>query len=209
MERCKALDGHKIAKDFVKASEEQTISVEEQLGTELDDPQHTTLQPDEFPFGVTTNNICITSNEKASKGLQHKPECNETLSIILNKLNNYKTTQLHREENIPADNDWNVPKEWVGLNFNAKRCSNKKFVQQAFHPSLFLTRPRSSSVGSSSTSNIGCKIPTTATTTTAKDKADSWQQDHVPEKRKRKRKENSPNQNEKTSKFTKSNIQYT
>ncbi|CAH2239421.1 jg7295, partial [Pararge aegeria aegeria] len=63
---------------------------------------------------------------------------------------------------------------------NVPGSSNKKFVRQAFHPGLFPTRPRFSSVGISPT-----------------------------KKRKRKRKENSPNQNEKTSKFTKSNIQYT
>lgn len=80
---------------------------------------------------------------------------------------------------------------------NATGSTNKKLVQQAFHPSLFITRPRSNSLGNIKTMDSSTPHPMSPTITIADDEDNnicppSWQR--VPTNRypKRKKLSNSP-----------------
>ncbi|CAH0724634.1 unnamed protein product, partial [Brenthis ino] len=105
---------------------------------EIDDPpRHSTIQLDEISFEVMIPNVCSTprectenqSSQLQSPVLVTKIHTNTIESPQSLKHLGYEAFQSSRDENIPADNDWNVQEEWKGLSKSAKQkedVSSKK-----------------------------------------------------------------------------------
>ncbi|CAH0697323.1 unnamed protein product [Spodoptera exigua] len=108
---------------------------------EVGHPHQGTSEPEEISFDVTPNNKCSTPNGNVinilpslESKLTEPPlesAVAKTQNIIINVPDSlrilydagYKTTEMSRNEKIPADNDWNVREEMKSnvLNKNAKR----------------------------------------------------------------------------------------
>ncbi|KAF9822906.1 hypothetical protein SFRURICE_010435, partial [Spodoptera frugiperda] len=105
---------------------------------EVDHPHQRTPEPEEISFDVTPNNKCSTPNDSVMNilpSLESKltePPLESSVTKTQNIFTvpdsskivydaKYKPAEMSRDENIPADNDWNVREEWGGPNKNAKR----------------------------------------------------------------------------------------
>lgn len=148
-ERCTASDGATGNADFkLKALVSTNLDgspkvysrskvEDDQNSMEVDHPEHSTIEFDELSFDMKLqNNVCSTPDVKSKNGLASFQQ-EETLPLqstgILTDHTNavaqstksldnatYEIAQSSRDENIPADNDYNVQEKWRGLVKNTK-----------------------------------------------------------------------------------------
>ncbi|KOB58218.1 Uncharacterized protein OBRU01_25415 [Operophtera brumata] len=165
---CKASDGPTqdadvklkalVSTNLDESSETYSPSkVEDKQNSMKDDnPQYSTIEFDEPSFDMKLqNNVCSTPNESTNNRLPSF-EREETLplqsagmltehTIIVadssRSLDNatYEMAQQSRDENIPADNDWNVREEWGGLekNTNQRDLTNSSPKKKTCKANMF------------------------------------------------------------------------
>ncbi|KOB65684.1 Uncharacterized protein OBRU01_22372 [Operophtera brumata] len=183
--RCKASDGPTqdanvklkalVSTNLDESSETYSPSKVEdkQKSMKEDNPQNSTIEFDETSIDMKLqNNVCRTPNESTNNRLPSF-EREETLpfqsagmltehTIVVadssRSFDNapYEMAQQSRDENIPADNDWNVREEWEGLekNTNQRDLTNNSPKKKREKPTCFDDCPEWDFIKHSTTANI-------------------------------------------------------